>query len=353
MAPIEYRDFDGNVEALGAMAADSWNEEYGINTWPDLYRPDLARHFFSCVDDPRYLVGAYDGIKLVAFIANLPRTYRFQGQRYKGALSCMLVGHKEYRRQGIIIKMIKECLLRNEDLGCDFTLLTLEKKHRSAFIFDKHLKPNHRIELIKTLHPVTRPIDLAKVTQAERLKRYEIAAIKLFGAHRPIGSPKVPGSVRPYQRKDLGQILELTGRYSDEKCLVRIFDEKTLSDQLDTAGVTTTVVYERDGRIGGFLNFTYNDLVGLRGRQRWAWLDFLYWEGLKYKEKKALLAELEKISRAAGCIGILEWNKGYYANGPLYRSRFIFYPRYIDLNAWIFNPNLSFKGMKSIFEQQI
>ncbi len=37
MATIEYRDFDGDVEALGAMAEDSWNEEYGLNIWPDYW----------------------------------------------------------------------------------------------------------------------------------------------------------------------------------------------------------------------------------------------------------------------------------------------------------------------------
>jgi hypothetical protein len=63
---IEFRDFDGDLDALSAMARDSWFEEYGLGSWPDLYRPALAGHLFADVTDPRYLVGAYHGSKLVA-----------------------------------------------------------------------------------------------------------------------------------------------------------------------------------------------------------------------------------------------------------------------------------------------
>ena len=351
MGKIEIRDFDGDLEALSAMARDSWREEYGGDTWPDLYRPALARHLFADVPDPRFLIGAYDGAKLVAFIANLPRTYRFDGQAYRGVASCMMVARKDYR--GAVVYLIAECLHRNEEFGADFALMTLEKKHRSWLMFEKHLKPKYRIEVLKTMYTIVHPVDFEKIVESENLKWYEVAAIKLLGAHRPIAAPSVSGTVRPYRDADLVEILALTRRYSDQGCLVRDFDEDSLAHRLHTEDVTSTVVYERDGSVEGFINFTAYDMVGKRGTYRWAWLDFLYWEGLSGKEKRALLAGLWKAGRDQGCICILEWNKDYYDKGSLFRSHFIPYPRFLDLNAWVFNPDLSLQGVDSVFEQVI
>jgi hypothetical protein len=351
MGRIEIRDFDGNLEALSAMSRDSWLEEYGQDTWPDLYQPKLTRHFFADVPDPRFLIGAYDGAELVAFVANLPRNYRFNGEIYKGVASCMMVARKEYR--GAAVYLIAECLRRNQEFGADFALMTLEKKHRSWLMFEEYLKPRSRIKVIKKLHTIVHPVDFESIVESENLKWHEATAIRLFGAHRPIMAPSVSGAVRSYGDADLIEILALIGRYSNPNSLIRIFDAESLARRLDTEDVTSTVVYERDGAVEGFINFTIYDMVCKRGTRRWAWLDFLYWEGLNGREKKALLAGLWKASRDQGCVGILEWSKNYYAKGPLFRSRFFPYPRFLELNAWILNPALSLRGVDNVFEQVI
>ncbi len=353
MGKIEFRSFDGDLQALAAMARESWFEEYGLSTWPDLYKPELAAHFFADVEDPRYLIGAYDRDRLVAFIANLPRTYRLNSRTYKGVMSCMLVGHREYRGRHIVLDLIAECLRRNEDIGCDFSLMTLEAGHRSSLMFDKHFTSHHRIERLKRMYPIARPIHMDKLAISEGLAWYETAAIKAIGAHRPLTAPPVPGKVRPFRGSDLAPILALIDRYPDRNALVRVFDEKSLSRKLHTEGVTFTAVYERDSTVRGFINWTLYDLLGPKGRNTWAWLDLLYWEGLSGREKRALLAGLWESARERGCIGILEWNKNYYRKGPLFRCRFIAYPRFIELNGWVFNPAVSLKGIASIFEQQI
>jgi GNAT superfamily N-acetyltransferase len=353
MGDIEYRDFDGDIDALGEMAQGSWYQEYGLSTWPDLYRPELLRHFFQDITDKRYLVGAYDGGRLVAFLANLPRTYRLNGKTHKAAVSCMLVGHKDYRKRGIILNLINDCLRRNEDIGADFVLMYLEQKHRSSELFAKHINPKHRIQRLVTMHPIARPIDFDLLAKAERLKWYERFAIKLLGAHRPPKAPKVPGTVRPYKDTDLPAILALTKTYPDDDRLVRVFDESSLGHQLHTQGATSTVVYEREGAVCGFMNYTHLDLLGPGKRYPWAWLDYLYWEGLSAREKRALIAGTWELARQQGIMAVMEWNKNYYRTGPLYRSRFIPYPRYLDLNAWVFNPDLDLSGIKSVFEQQV
>jgi hypothetical protein len=148
-------------------------------------------------------------------------------------------------------------------------------------------------------------------------------------------------------------VLALTGNYPDDDRLVRVFDSGSLGHQLHTPGATSTVVYERDGAVRGFMNYTHLDLLGPNKRYPWAWLDYLYWEGLGAREKRALIAGTWELARQQGIMAVMEWNKNYYKNGPLYRSRFIPYPRYLDLNAWIFNPDLDLSGIKSVFEQQV
>ena len=111
--------------------------------------------------------------------------------------------------------------------------------------------------------------------------------------------------------------------------------------------------WQRAGRVRGFVNYTQLDLVSPRIKNRWAWLDFLYWKGLGSREKKALIAGLYDDAADKGCQSVMEWNKGYYSTLPLYRSRFVAYPRYLDLCAWVFNPQLSLSGIKSVFTEQL
>jgi Acetyltransferase (GNAT) domain len=353
MGDIEIKSFDGNLQALSDMAHQSWFEEYGISTWPDLYKPQLSAHFFSGITDPRYLVGAYDGDRLVAFIANLPRSYRLNGRNYHGVMSCMLVGHKEYRRKHIVIDLIGECLRRNKEIGCDFALMTLESGHRSSIMLDKHFAGNNRLETLKKMYPIACPLDLDRMANSEGLKGYELAAIKALGVGRERTAPAVKGEVRPYRSHDLSAIHDMVSSYPDRGKLVRLFGQKELAAQLDTPGVTSTVVYEKEGVAAGFINFTVYDMVSPKGRNRWAWQDFLYWTGLNADEKKALIEGLKQDAREKGCIAVLEWNKNYYSKLPLFRSGYIAYPRFLKLAGWVFNPEIRLKGTSGVFEQQI
>jgi hypothetical protein len=350
MGQIEIRTFDGDLEALRKMAHDSWFFEYGDGSWPDIYKQDLNRFYFDSLPDPRFLVAAYYQDQIVAFLANLPRRYRLEGKTYLGVVSCLFAAHPDYR--GTVIPIVAECLKRNHDLGADFSIFTLEWDHRSQQLFQALPSP-YRIENVLTVRLLVHGIRLDTIRVHEQLKWYEVAGIKLIGAHRPIRSPGVPGIVRPYQESDLETILAITQHIPDEKLLVRVFDLESLALRLGVPGINGTVVYERDGAVAGFINYSIYDMVNPRGRNPWAWIDMVCFDGLTGKEKQALLAGVWCACRDAGCIGILEWTKHYYPLTPMYKARFIPYPRGLDVLAWIFNPDLSFKGVKGVFEQFI
>jgi len=347
---IELRDFDGNLEALPAMAHGTMAEDYGEEAWLDWNRPELARHHFADASGPRDLIGAYEGGRLVAFIANLPRTYRLNGATLRGVAWIMMATHKDHR--GEAVYLIAESLRRATESGADLAFFTVETGNRSWSFFDRMRSTGFgfRVERLKRMRALARGIDLDRIVESQRLKRREAAAVRLVGAHRPVAAPRVPGVVRPFREADLDQVLALTRLYSDRDRLVRVFDGAALARRLDAPGVTATVVYERGGAVEGFVNFTVHELVSPRGRDRWAWLDFLYWDGLGAGERKALLAGLWRAARERGCIGILEFDRGYYAKGALYRSRFVPYPRAVEAWALALNPRLSLAGVKGVVE---
>ena len=333
------------------MAHDTLIEEYGNKTWVDLNRPEMVRHLLAQVPDPRFLIGAYDGSRLVGFIANLPRRYRCQGKVYRAVTSTMLAVRRDYR--GAAPYLIAESLHRNEAYGADFALLLLERGNRSSRMFNQLLKPRYPIKRLTSMYALVRGVDLHSIVEHEDLGRHQVGAIKLLGAHRPIVSPAVGGNVRGYAEADLTRILELMRGYRDQARLVRVFDRQSLARQLDTEKVTSTVIYERGSVVRGFINFTIHEVVSANGRYRWAWPDFAYWEGLSDGEKRALLSGLWQASRDRGCSGIMAWSKTLGATGALYRSRFIPYPRCVDVHAWILNPSVSLPEIDGIVERVI
>jgi hypothetical protein len=349
MAEFEIRDFDGDLHALSAMARDAWREEYAGATWPDLYRPELTRHLFAGVSDPRYLVGAYQGDHLVAFVANLPRTYRLGEVACRGVYGCLLVSHRDAPGAGAYLLL--ECLRRYRDLGIDLVLLGVEKKHRGWMLFERYVKRRYHIHTLRTMHTLLHGVDLPRIIDSEGLNRLQVAAIRLVGAHRPIVASSVPGTVRPYDPDDLPGVLELANRYATPHSLVRTFDRASLARRLSTPGVTATVVYRRDGAVCGFINCTIHHMVSRRSTHRWVWIDFLYWQGLRASEKQALLAGLWHAARDLDCIGLVEWSRNYYAQGALYRARFVPYPRYLELYALLLNPDLTLDGVDHVVEQ--
>ncbi|MBN2206647.1 MAG: GNAT family N-acetyltransferase [Candidatus Aminicenantes bacterium] len=350
MSEIEIRDFDGPLEALPEMARDTLAEEYGDRTWLDWNRPELARLHFADAAEPRDLIGAYDGGRLVGFIANLPRTYRLNGAAYRGVACVMMSTHKDYR--GAAVYLIAESLRRVAEAGVDLAFFTAETGKRGWGLLERLRGGGFgfRVERLKRMRALVRGIRLDRIVESQRLKRHEALAVRLIGAHRPIAAPRVAGTVRPYRSADLDAVLELVGRYTDRNSLVRVFGRDSLARRLDAPGLTATVVYERDGAAAGFINFTVHELVSPRGRDRWAWLDLLHWDGLAPKERRALLAGLWQAGRERGCIGILEWDRGYYPKSALYLARFVPSSHAVQAFALVLNPRLQPANVKGLVE---
>ena len=110
-----------------------------------------------------------------------------------------------------------------------------------------------------------------------------------------------------------------------------------------------TLVFEKDGRARGAINFLLHDHLG-RTRERWAWVNHVAYDALSFQERGTFVQTFLGHVRDLGCIGVIEWTKGYYSQSAFYRAHFFPYFRAVDLYSWTFNPELSLACLRECNE---
>jgi len=352
-AEISIEPFRGDYENLERMAHISWRDEYGIASFPNFYRPAFLRYIFERIkpEERDHLIAAYRGDEIVGFMGNLPQRFHFQGKIYRATYSCLLVIRKELLRQGMATTLIKEGLRINQKYSYDFALFTLETGHRSTKMIEKFKREGHRVEGVKTFRVIARILDLDRVALSEGIKAWERAAIVLIGGRRP---PKKNERIvlREYRAADLDACFELLNRYQSTVELALVWERESLAWELQSPGVVQTLVYEKDGRILGMINFIYHDHLG-KTKERWAWVNHLAYPDLRPTERRDFVHAFLRYVGDAGCLGAVEWTRNYYPLGPFYRAHFFPYFRAVNLVSWTFNPDISLRNLASVYEIQV
>lgn len=351
LSDISIEPFRGDIEALEKMALYSWRNEYGIESFPNFYRPAFLRYLFDRLEDKRHLLAAYRGDEIVSFLANLPRKFHFQGKVYDAVLSCIMVTRKDLLRQGLGWAIIDEGLKFNREMEYDFALMTLEKGHRSTLMVQKLEKEGHPIEWVKKMSVVGRVLDLDRVRASEKLKNWEWMALKAFRSDKQ-PKQKLKLSLREFRKEDLDMCHDLLNRYKNSVRLVRVWETDELAWELDYPDVSKTLVYERQGKIEGLINYIYHDHLG-KTTERWAWINHVAFPDLSPKDRVEFIHAFLNNIKNKDCIGAIEWTKKYYPMTPLYKARFFPYFRSVNMVSMTFNSNISLKNVSDVYEVQI
>lgn len=348
LAGLSIEPFRGDFEGLERMTHVSWRDEYGISSFPNLYRPAFLRYLFGRLPNQDHLIAAYRRDEIVAFLANVPHTFHFRGKTYRATWSGLLVTRKEFLRRGIAETLVNEALQLNEHYKYDFTTATFETGHRSALMVKKFQAQGKRLEWMKRLNVIARILDLGRVERSEGLKAWERAAVRLVGgARRPPGGEDA--RVREYRPSDLDDCLTLFNVYKDKIELARVWERDELERELDFPGVAKTLVFAKDGCAGGAINFLLHDHVG-KTRERWAWVNHVAYYALSGRERASFVRAFLRHVRDLDCVGAIEWTKKYYPQGPFYRAHFFPYFRAVNMYSWTFNPELSLRRVQQCNE---
>jgi hypothetical protein len=326
------------------MAHSSWRDEYGLASFPNLYRPAFLRYLFGRLKGRDHLVAAYRGEEIVSFLASVPHTFNFRGRICRGVWSGLLVTKKELLRQGLAMATIQEGLKLNEQSKYDFILATFEVGHRSTLLMKRFQAAGHRLEFMKRLNVLARILDLPRVNASEGLKRWERTAVMAVGGSR---KPKKGGeeAVREYRPEDLEDCLSIINGYQGKIDLARVWEAEELAWELAFPDVSQTLVYEKDGRVNGFINFIYHDHLG-KTKERWGWVNHVAYSNLSGGERIAFINAFLRYLKEQDCVGIIEWTKKYYPQGPLYRAHFFPYFRAVNMYSWTLNPEISLKNVR-------
>ncbi len=350
---LSVEPFRGDYEGLERMAHASWRDEYGQASFPNFYRPAFLHYLFDRIPEDRrdLLIGAYKNGEIVAFLANLPEKFHFQGKIFSAVYSCLLVVRKEYLRKGLALDIIRAAVRLNKKYGFDFSLLTLETGHRSTLMMNKLMAEGNRIESIRKSGVMARILDFGRVDASEGLKGYEKAAIRLIGAHRPPkDAPHV--DLREYRPADLDACHALLDRYKDSVRLALAWDKRDLAIELDYPDVAQTLVWEKDGRVQALINYIRHDQLG-KSIERYAWINHVAFPDLSRNDRTAFLRAYLNRIREEGFIATVDFGKRGWPAGPFYRARFIPYPRAVNLVSWTFNPAISLAGIPVVYEIQV
>ena len=342
--------FRGDFEALEKMAHASWREEYGQESFPNFYRPAFLRFLYNRIEDKRLFCAVYKGDEIVAFLANLPQRFLYKKREYRVVYSFLMVTRQEFLRQGVASLLVKEALKLNQDLRCDFALFSLEKGHGSTVFINKLESAGHPVQWIRKFYVTARVNDLDRAAYSEDLKGWEKAAVRLIGGHKLPSKKGLP--LNPFKAEDLDDCFSLLEEYREKVTLCLLWDREDLARELDCPGVSHTFIFKKEGRVEALINFFIHDHLG-RTKERWAWINLVSMHRLSGGEQRAFVRGFLHSVHEMGCIGAVEWMRGYYSLKPLFQTGFFPYFRYVNLVSWTFNPSLDLSGIKSVYQIQI
>jgi hypothetical protein len=143
--------------------------------------------------------------------------------------------------------------------------------------------------------------------------------------------------------------LALFNAYRGRIELARVWEPDELAWELACPDVAHSLVYEKDGRVAGVINFISHDHLG-KTKERWAWVNHVAYPDLSPRQRFQFVQAFLRFVQAQGYIGVIEWTKQYYPLGPFYRSHFFPYLRAVNMYSWTFNPEISLSKVRECNE---
>jgi GNAT superfamily N-acetyltransferase len=261
---LELRSFDGSVGELTAFFHRIWRDAFGgevlIPLWSE---EELAWSFFEGpVREPRYLVAAYDGAKLVGTLFARPARMSIGGEVCDASAASWLTVDPEYRRQFVAPRLVNELARRHEELGarCALGFAFPSKKGMSLEFWEAFAESfPARVRILRRVGFFVRILDGARFAGAA-ITLFDRVGSRLLGVVQSVPSGR--RAVRELRLEDVARCLALLDTRSASNDPRYVWSEETLAHQLLPRGIVRTYVAEEGGAVEGFINFRYLEMLG-------------------------------------------------------------------------------------------
>lgn len=327
---LEIRTFDGDFKSLGELLCESWRADYGS----DLrfhYSDDFLRWTLSgpkC--DPELQLAAYLEGKMVGFCARLPKTLWARGATHEVALGTFLTTGARFRRRGIGKGLVEESMNRLKARGYAGYFTYLQRSRASTPLYQNLSAP--QLVVRPSLRFYFRFLD-GRGLSARWHHGPLLRTVMSLLSDRETNAPEVP-MARRYRCADLTACVELMNARRRRFPVCQQWSAKELDWRLEGFPRSQAVVYERDGRVQGFVSFYSTELSGdkwggahmkeTEREERVALIDHLVLDGLRFPERNALMARVLFEARAAGnALAIVPSSEGRGLAALLLRHRFL------------------------------
>jgi len=320
---IEIRTYDGDPEELAVFCTNVWRTRYQgqmpVWLWTG---PFLEWDLFSDQPGARdFLVAAYDGTRLVGAHPAKPVQFHWRGEKVFGTAGAYFSVDPEYQSQSVSLKLVLEQRRRHRERDALYDMGYLIMGAQAAMGKDFWLRLK-TMQVVSKLSVWTRMIDHRALTEFSISARDRWGS-KLMGLMQ--GRPKPPAdpsSIRPYRDADLHDCLELSRELSQAADFGIVWDDVSLARQLAFPNVPRTLVFEREGRVRGFVNFSKQPFWGRR-QILVGMIDLLCVQQLNARQTRDLLrAALVEIAEAGCHVATLLGGRGVPI-GSLLRTGFI------------------------------
>ena len=287
---IEIRTFEGDAAEFSEFTTGTWRKSYEGKMPVPLWSPSyFRRELLPTDDDARdYLVAAYDGTRLVGSHPARSVRISLHGSEEDATWGSFLTVDPEYRRQGIAQKMHAEFQRRHRERGAKVNFGYLYIRSIKSMGPKFWLKQPEGTMVVRKSGIWGRALDHGAVARFELYRIESWSSRVLSLVQRRPKAPRDMTGIRPYKREDLADCLELVRDRAASADLAYVWSEEELSRLLDWEDLSRTVVLERDGRVGGLVNYYRLEFLG-RGRMAAGVIDLLAFGGLAPAARRRLL----------------------------------------------------------------
>lgn len=318
--------FSGSNDALQSFVVSTWSEAYaGKMTFP-VWSKDYFDWQFAVRDgEPDRRLAVYDDGQLVAALLGTPARFKTDSTAFHGAHWSWLSVARSHRGHGLATLLDKARVELEKTTGSD--LIVSYRFTGSRYSLAE--QPSNRFPLKKFHRRIgfwARPLD-GKRLQKWNPDRVEGFLSRLTTPMLPSVHVAAKGSIRPFERDDLDDGLEVTRQQSRNSALCIDWDGPTLLHQLDGSEVPQTIVAVHDGQVRGFVNF---HLLPFQGAtlEPVAVIDMICVSLLPARLQSALIKQSLRSMRDQGAILALKTRCGDAPSSILLRTGFI--PRLPD-----------------------